>query len=82
MQTPSLEARAEPLLGTDDVWKTVFFGRFNLLTRRFDGRSVAVDYGNAYNIACDDPAIFQKTSLDDLSEDERRRMDHMAKSPR
>ena len=50
-----------------------------MLTHRFDGRSVAVDYGNAYNIACDDPAIFQKASLEDLSEDERRRMDHMAR---
>jgi hypothetical protein len=77
--SPDLERRAEPLEGTDDVWKTVLSGRFNLQTHRFDSRSVAVDYGNHYVAYTDDPAIFQKKSLDALSDAERLRMEGMAK---
>jgi hypothetical protein len=75
---PTLELRAEPLGNADDVWKTLFAGRFNLKTRRFDSRAVFVDHGNHYDVVSDDPMVFGKDSVEALTGDERRKMDTFA----
>ena len=75
---PSLELRAEPLQGSDDIWKTVFAGRFNLTTRRFVSRSVFVDHGNHYFVLGDDPTILGKDSVEALTPDEHQRLESMA----
>ena len=74
---PDLEFRAEPLVGTDDVWKTIVFGRFNLKTKKHEVRAVGRDYGNRYTMVTDDPETFGGRDPNNLSRREREMLDFM-----
>jgi hypothetical protein len=67
---PELNIQAEPLPGTNDVWKTVVFGRFNISTRRYEGRYIGSDNGNHYHIITDDPGAFGVKEVNDLKPSE------------
>jgi hypothetical protein len=64
---PTLEFRAEPLTGTDDVWKTVVFGIFNLRSEKHEIRAVGVDHGKLYRTQMDDPTVFGVRDPENLS---------------
>jgi hypothetical protein len=68
---PNLELRAEPLIGTDDVWKTVVYGRFNLRTEKHEVRAIAKDYGKFYRYVVDDPETFGVRDPDKLTNQQR-----------
>ena len=51
--------RAEPLPGTDDVWKTLAYGTFNLSTGRHESRTYSQDLGDTYSLVTDDPDVLQ-----------------------
>jgi hypothetical protein len=74
---PGLEHRAEPLVGTDDVWKTVAFGRFNLGTEKHEARAVARDHGNSYDMIIDDPDMFGIRDPANISERQRQMLTSM-----
>jgi hypothetical protein len=73
--SPTLEHRAEPLAGTDDVWKTVVFGRFNLHNAKHEVRYVGHDHGNAYRFTMDDPEALKPGDTNRLTEHERLMLD-------
>jgi hypothetical protein len=52
--TDSPEPRAVPLPGTEDVWKTHLYGRFNLSSHRHEVRYIAHDAGWMYETRTDD----------------------------
>lgn len=69
---PDIEkVRAEPLPGTDDVWKTIAYGIFNLRTRSHESRTFAHDYGTMYNMVSDDPCSLGVDSLEEMTEEQR-----------
>jgi hypothetical protein len=74
---PTLEFRAEPLVGTDDVWKTVVYGRFNLRTERHEVRAIAKDCGNRYRAKIDDPEAFGVRDPEKLTEQQKQRLQAM-----
>jgi T5orf172 domain len=74
---PSLEFRAEPLAGTDDVWKSIVFGRFNLRTEKHEVRAFGRDHGNHYFMNIDDPETFAIRDPNSLSQRERELLDGM-----
>lgn len=76
---PNLEFRAEPLAGTDDVWKTIVFGRFNLKSKKHEVRAVYRDQGNSYDMIIDDPEVFRIHDPSAIGERERKVLDNMIK---
>ena len=68
---PSVEICAEPLVGTEDVWKTIVFGLFNLRSEKHEIRAIGKDYGSCYDVAMDDPVSFGIQDPDDLSQQQR-----------
>ncbi|MER9001752.1 GIY-YIG nuclease family protein [Mesorhizobium australicum] len=74
---PDLEYRAESLKGTDDVWKTVVYGRFNLRTESHEVRGIARDYGNQYYIIADDPDMFDAPDPSKMSARDRETAESM-----
>lgn len=74
---PSLEFRAEPLAGTDDVWKSIVFGRFNLRTEKHEVRAFGRDHGNHYFMNIDDPETFGIRDPNSVSQREREVLDGM-----
>jgi hypothetical protein len=76
---PNLELRAEPLVGTDDVWKTVVCGRFNLRTEKHEVRAFAKDWGKFYHYIIDDPEAFGIQDPEKLTEQQRKLLQTMIK---
>jgi hypothetical protein len=70
------EAAALP--GTDDVWKRVAYGMFNLSTRSHDSRNVLVDSGVSYEITTDDPVAIGRDSFERLAGEDRAWLERMA----
>jgi T5orf172 domain len=71
------EFRAEPLVGTEDVWKTIVFGRLNLTTEKLEVRAVYQDCGNHYSMTIDDPETLGIRDLNSLSQRESEQLDIM-----
>jgi hypothetical protein len=69
-----IEYRAEPLAGTDDVWKTIVFGIFNLGNEKHEIRAINIDQGNSYTVIMDDPSIYGVTDPARLSQQQRTRL--------
>ncbi len=74
---PNLEFRAEPLTGTDDVWKSIVFGWFNLNSEKHEVRAFGRDHGNHYFMNIDDPETFGIRDPNSLSQREREALDAM-----
>jgi hypothetical protein len=67
----------KPLAGTDDVWKSIVFGRFNLRTEKHEVRAFGRDHGNHYFMNIDDPETFGIRDPNSLSQREREVLDGM-----
>jgi len=65
------KVRAQPLPGTDDVWKTLAYGIFNLRTRSHESRTFAHDYGTMYSMVSDDPCSLGVDSIEEMTEEQR-----------
>jgi hypothetical protein len=72
--SPDLEFRAEPLAGTDDVWKTIVFGIFNLRSEKHEVRAIGVDHGNYYTTVVDHPEVFGVKDPESLSQQQQDRL--------
>jgi T5orf172 domain len=68
---PNVEICAEPLVGTEDVWKAIVFGLFNLRTEKHEIRAIGKDFGSFYDVTMDDPDSFGVRNPDDLSQQQR-----------
>ena len=68
---PNIEIWAEPLVGTEDVWKTIVFGLFSLRSEKHEIRAIAKDYASCYDVTMDDPDSFGIQDPDDLSQQQR-----------
>jgi hypothetical protein len=75
---PNLEFRAEPMDGTEDVWKTIVFGRFNLKSQKHEVKAFGRDHGNRYAMTVDDPDLFGDPAK--ISQRERDTIERMAKN--
>jgi len=71
--------RAQPLPGTDDVWKTLAYGVFNLRTRSHESRTFAHDHGNMYGMVSDDPGAIGRENVEGMTEEERASIEGFAK---
>jgi hypothetical protein len=71
---PNLEFRAEPLIGTDDVWKTIVFGILNLRNEKHEVRAINIDHGNHYQAFMDDPQIYGVKDPANLTQQQRDRL--------
>jgi len=76
---PTLEVRAVPLVGTDDVWKGVVYGRFNLQTEKHEVRAIATDCGNRYDYIIDDAEVFGVRDPEKLTAQQREQLEGMIK---
>ena len=68
------QPEAVALPGTDDVWKTHLFGRFDLETKKHQVRFLAKDKGAMYSTVTDDPSVFSATELS--SDEVMERLEH------
>src|ERR1700730_4363497 len=75
--TRDSNVRDRTLAGTDNVWKSIVFGRFNLRTEKHEVRAFGRDHGNHYFMNIDDPETFGIRDPNSLSQREREVLDGM-----